>query len=122
VEGLLFGGCIEVLEFLKGTTYWPEEEFWNDKILFLETSEEKPSPRQVGYMLRNYGIQGVFSRIRGLLIARPKDYTLKEKDELKETVIKILMDEFHVTDIPIVFNVDFGHTDPKLIIVIKICN
>lgn len=116
VEGMLFGGCIEVLEFLKGTKYWPSEEFWNNKILFLESSEEKPSPRQIGYMLRNYGVQGVLGRINGLLIARPKDYTLEEKVELKDTVLKILKDEFHVCDIPVVFNVDFGHTDPKLVL------
>ncbi len=120
-EGMLFGGCIEVLEFLKGTKYWPEDEFWNNKILFLESSEEKPSPRQVGYMLRNYGIQGVLSRINGLIIARPKDYTLEEKDELKETVMRVLKDEFHVYDIPVVFNVDFGHTDPKLVLPMGCC-
>jgi muramoyltetrapeptide carboxypeptidase LdcA involved in peptidoglycan recycling len=41
-SGFLYGGCIEVLEFMKGTDFWPQKDFWNGKILFLETSEEKP--------------------------------------------------------------------------------
>ena len=56
-EGQLFGGCIEVLEFMKGTDFWPIKDFWNNKILFLETSECKPTIEQVKWMLRNYGIQ-----------------------------------------------------------------
>ena len=42
-EGELAGGCIEVLEMLKGTEFWPKVEFWQGKILVLETSEEKPT-------------------------------------------------------------------------------
>lgn len=116
VEGFLWGGCIEVLEFLKGTKYWPNSDFWNDKILFLETSEDKPSPDNVGYMLRNYGTQGILNKINGIIIARPKDYTLEEKDELKKIIKDILQIEFNCQDIPVVMNVDFGHTDPKLIL------
>lgn len=57
IQGQLFGGCIEVLELMKGTDFWPDKNFWNGKILFFETSEEKPSVDRVRYMLRNYGIQ-----------------------------------------------------------------
>ena len=42
VTGELYGGCIEVLESLNGTDFWPEKEFWNGKVLFFETSEENP--------------------------------------------------------------------------------
>jgi len=41
VQGRLIGGCIEVLEFAKGTEIWPEQKHWKDSILFFETSEEK---------------------------------------------------------------------------------
>jgi muramoyltetrapeptide carboxypeptidase LdcA involved in peptidoglycan recycling len=115
-EGYLWGGCIEVLEFLKSTDYWPEKHFWNDKILFFETSEEKPSPNEVGYMLRNYGMQGIFQKVKGVLFGRPKDYSDEEKKELDELVHRIVKDEFYAPDVPIVMNVDFGHTDPKLIL------
>lgn len=115
-KGRLWGGCIEVLEFLKGTDYWPEREFWDDKILFFETSEEKPLPNNVGYMLRNYGIQGILERVKGIMFGRPKDYTEKERQELYTIVRNIMEREFNVTKIPVVMNVDFGHTDPKIIL------
>lgn len=116
VRGKLWGGCIEVLEFLKGTDYWPDRDFWNDKILFFETSEEKPLPDNVGYMLRNYGIQGILEKVKGIIFGRPKDYSDEEKQELNNLVLDILKKEFNVTDIPVVMNVDFGHTDPKIIL------
>ncbi len=115
-RGRLWGGCIEVLEFLKSTDYWPERSFWQDKILCLEASEEAPPPRNVGYMLRNYGIQGVFGQIRGLLIGRPQNYTAAQKQEMEQLVGEIVGDEFHAGDLPVAVNVDFGHTDPKLIL------
>ena len=40
VKGELIGGCVDVLEFLKGTDFWFSESDWDGKILFLETSEE----------------------------------------------------------------------------------
>ncbi len=115
-QGRLWGGCIEVLEFLKSTKYWPEEDFWNDKILFFETSEEKPLPHIVGYMLRNYGIQGIFNRVKGVIFGRPKDYSNDEKKILNNIVLSIIKNEFKSKGLPIVMNVDFGHTDPKVIL------
>ena len=52
VQGKLFGGCLEVLEMLKGTELWPSDNFWSDKILFLETSELCPSLEWVAGALR----------------------------------------------------------------------
>lgn len=116
VSGELFGGCLEVLEFLKGTSYWPQPAFWQGKILFLEISEEKPTPTQVKYMLRNYGIQGVFDGIQGVLFGRPRDYTQEEKETLTEGIRAVIATEFGRPDLPVVLNMDFGHTDPQFIL------
>lgn len=115
-RGRLFGGCIEVLEFMKGTEFWPEPSFWDGRVLFLETSEDKPSPAQVGYMLRNYGMQGIFDRISGLLIARPYEYSDAEKVELRKVVARIAAEEFGRPELPIVTDMDFGHDQPQLIL------
>jgi muramoyltetrapeptide carboxypeptidase LdcA involved in peptidoglycan recycling len=115
VQGYLWGGCIEVLEFMKSTDYWPEKHFWVEKILFFETSEEKPTPEQVGYMLRNYGMQGILNKVNGVIFGRAKDYSVEEKLRLNKTILSIVKDEFE-SDIPIVVDFDFGHTDPKLIL------
>ena len=115
VQGELFGGCIEVFEFMKGTKYWPEEEFWKGKILFFETSEEKPSPSQVKYMLRNYCVQGIMENINGILFGRARDYTIAEKEELDKEIFSVIQKEFGYSDLPVVTNMDFGHTDPQFI-------
>lgn len=115
VRGHLFGGCIEVLEFLKGTQYYPQPEFWDNKILFFETSEEVPSISNVKYFLRNYGMQGVFERISGILFARARDYSDDDKHALVEMIRTVLSVEFNQPDLPVVANLDFGHTDPQWI-------
>ena len=119
-QGETFGGCIEVLEWLKGSPYWPTPEFWHGKILFLETSEEKPSITDVTRWLRSYGIQDVFRKVAGVLIGRARDYTLSEQIALDVAVLQVIHHEFGATTIPIVTNVDFGHTDPQFIIPIGI--
>lgn len=114
-QGELFGGCMEVLEMMKATDFWPPCEFWNGKILLLETSEAKPSLHQVDHVLRNYGMQGVFDRINGLIFARARDYSDDEKIKLEEKLVSVVAKEFGRPDLPIIANVDFGHTDPQLV-------
>lgn len=115
VEGELFGGCIEVLEGLKSTNFWPSPNFWNGKILFFETRETKPLVYWVQWMLRNYGMQGIFEKISALLFGRPNDYTDEEKDKLYITIKDVVAKEFGRPDLPIITNMDFGHTDPHLV-------
>lgn len=111
-KGRLWGGCFEVLEMLKGTRFWPTEDFWDGRVLFVETSEEKPSPRQVMYWLRNYGAQGVFTRASALWIGRAKDYTAAENAELRRVVKGVVSEEWGGS-LPVVMDLDFGHTDPR---------
>lgn len=115
-EGRLFGGCIEVLEFLKGTRFWPPLDLFAGAILFLETSEESPPPSVVKRWLRNYGTQGILDRIAGLLVGRPHGYSAEQRDELDAVVLRVVRDEFGRTDLPVVSRMDFGHTDPQLIL------
>ncbi len=114
-SGELWGGCIEVLEFMKGTEFWPNIEYFNNKILMFETSEEKPSPSNVSYMIRNYASQGILNRVSGVIFARCKDYSEDEYNELKELIKKIIDIELKI-DLPVIFNLEFGHTDPKWIL------
>jgi len=115
-RGQLWGGCFEVLEMLKGSRFWPGSDFWAGKVLFLETSEEKPLPKQVVYWLRNYGLQGVFGQLAALWMGRPKDYTSEQRAELRRVVQGVVAEEWGATDVPIVMDLDFGHTDPRWIV------
>lgn len=109
-NGPLIGGCIEVLEMLKETAIWPSADEWQNKILFLETSEDKPSPEYVEYWLRNYGSQGILQKINGILFAKPYDNLFYE--EYKEVILKVIRDELRLIDLPILYNMNFGHTAP----------
>ncbi|AUD64051.1 LD-carboxypeptidase [Tenericutes bacterium MO-XQ] len=114
VRGRLIGGCIEVLEMIKGTTLWPSLNEWNDTILFLETSEEKPTPDYIEYWLRNYGAIGILDRIKGIVIGKP--FEMKYYDEYKQSILKIVRDEYKLKDLPILYNLNFGHTAPMITI------
>ena len=115
-RGRLFGGNVEVLEWLRGTSYWPTADFWNEKILFLETSEEQPHRSYVRRWLRTFGVSGGLDRIKGLLIGRARDYSQDEKEKLDQNIVEVVSREFDRSDLPIVSNMDFGHTDPQFIV------
>lgn len=113
--GEFYGGCIEVMEMLKATQYFPEISFFDDKILFFETSEDKPSPMHVGCMLRNYGSQGILHKINGIVFGRCYGYTYQEFLQLKQIVFDIVRKELKL-NLNIAFNLNIGHTDPQWII------
>jgi muramoyltetrapeptide carboxypeptidase LdcA involved in peptidoglycan recycling len=116
VTGELFGGCLEVLDWIRGTDVWPVIGDWTGRLLFTEPSEEIPSPIQVERMLRSFGVLGVFERIAGILVGRARDQSSEQKASLEATFRSVVGGEFGRPDLPIVANLDFGHTDPQWIL------
>lgn len=112
-EGRLIGGCMEVLEMLKGTRWWPEPELWQGAVIFLETSEDKPPPSQVEYWLRNYATQGILEHAAALLMARPRGYSDAMKAQLWQAIKKVLA-EIGREDMPVIADLDIGHTSPMM--------
>ena len=113
VQGRLFGGCIEVLEMAKGTTLWPDDAFFDDVILFFETSEEMPDPSYIKYWLRNYGAQGILHRVKGLIFGKP--YQEKHFDAYKEMILCVLA-EYDLPELPVLYNATFGHNQPMCVL------
>ena len=114
-KGVLWGGCVEVLEFMKGTKYWPvSESSWKDKILFFEVSDEGISESQVKWMLRNYGIQGALNISQAMIVGRFANMNDERRKAFESMVVDVVQKEFS-SNIPIIFNVDFGHTYPQQI-------
>lgn len=109
VEGFLLGGCLEVLQICNGTSIWPTLDEWKDKILLLETSDEKPTPDQLKYFMRNFGAQGIFDVIKGILVGKPAGETYYE--EYKD-VIKKMLKEHHAENLPVLYNINVGHAAP----------
>jgi muramoyltetrapeptide carboxypeptidase LdcA involved in peptidoglycan recycling len=114
VRGPLIGGCIEVLELIKGTELWPSKDLWDNSIIFFETSEEKPDPNYVKYWLRNYGSQGILQRANGIIFGKPYDNLYYE--EYKKVILTVVRDELKLVNLPILYNMNFGHTAPMITI------
>lgn len=123
VTGRLLGGCLESMyEVLIGGRYadqvkicsqyniFPSLEQWKNKIIFLETSEEQPTPEKVKEMLLKIKEQGVFEVVKGLIVGKPQDE--KYYNEYKEIYRSVLGD----VKLPIIYNVNFGHSSPRCIL------
>lgn len=111
IEGRLLGGCIELIEMVKGTDLWPADDRWDGAVFHLELSEQAPRPDQVRHWLRNYAAIGTFDRIGALLLSRPQHYSLRQVFELWSEVLTVLA-EAGRTEMPVVANLDYGHSSP----------
>ncbi len=116
VTGELFGGCLEVLDWLRGMSAWPVGDEWCGRLLFLDPSEEKPTPRQVARILRSFGAQGIFDQVTGVLVGRPRDHSAIERSALEAAIRGVIAEEFGRPDLPIIANLPFGHTDPQWVL------
>jgi muramoyltetrapeptide carboxypeptidase LdcA involved in peptidoglycan recycling len=122
VKGQLLGGCLESLaELVTGDRYqdekqvnekyqiFPTPDQWQDKILFTETSEERPSPERYAELLKVLESQKIFQKIKGIIHGKPQDETYY--NEYK----KILTQLAEKYDLPVVYNLNFGHSTPRMI-------
>lgn len=108
-QGKLLGGCLDVMNMIIGTSIWPDVNEWENKILFIETSEEKPSPDNVVYFLRHLVALGIMNKINGIIVGKPKDEVYY--DEYKKAFLKVIKEEENL-NLPILYNVNFGHSAP----------
>jgi muramoyltetrapeptide carboxypeptidase LdcA involved in peptidoglycan recycling len=116
-QGHLMGGCLEVLDFLRGTDFWPESTTWQNAILFLETSEEAPSPNVLKYILRSYASMRILHKLSGILFARPGgDISPDQFEDYDNVFHQVVTEEEGLSELPIITHMDFGHTDPMFIL------
>jgi muramoyltetrapeptide carboxypeptidase LdcA involved in peptidoglycan recycling len=106
ITGELLGGCIDVFPMINGTCIWPNRDEWKDKIMLLETSDEKMSPDYLLLYMRNLGAQGILNNIKGIIVGKPQDE--KYYEEYKEVYLKVLK-EFKCENLPIIYNINIGH-------------
>jgi muramoyltetrapeptide carboxypeptidase LdcA involved in peptidoglycan recycling len=107
-EGWLIGGCIESLCWhVKGSESWLNLD---GAVLFLETSEDAPSPAHVDAYLTDLENLGVFEQIRALVVGRPMSYGVEQTEELWQ----VTAERTAKSGIPVLGNVDCSHTDPML--------
>ncbi|MBD0419772.1 LD-carboxypeptidase [Streptomyces sp. TRM S81-3] len=125
VEGRGWGGCLEILGWLlMADREIADPAEYDGGVLLLETSEEMPSAAEVFRTLRNMGERGLLRRFSALLTGRPKTWSFDRPNgpeegaryaaEQREAVLRAM--RTYAPDTTIVFDVDFGHTDPQVVI------
>jgi muramoyltetrapeptide carboxypeptidase LdcA involved in peptidoglycan recycling len=122
-QGELLGGCLESLyDILTDSRYedekevceryglFPDKEEWRGKVLFIETCEEKPIPELFEREVALLKEKGVFDVVNGVLVGKPQDEAFYQ--EYKDILIKVIGNE----ELPIVYNVNFGHATPRCVL------
>jgi muramoyltetrapeptide carboxypeptidase LdcA involved in peptidoglycan recycling len=125
VEGIGWGGNIEVLSWLMmAGRAIPEPQDCMGGVLFLETSEELPAAAEVYRILRSMGERGLLGLFPAVLFGRPKAWSLEHHttseqktayvSDQHDAVLRALAE--YAPDTMVVLDVDFGHTDPQLVL------
>ncbi len=122
-SGKILGGCIDSMyDMFNGDRYgdmpvlcrkyrlFPEAEDWKERILLLETSEEKPTPGQYQQALEYLKSAGVFDMVSGVLVGKPMDEAYSE--EYRQLLIQVI----DRPELPIVYNLNVGHAKPRCIV------
>lgn len=124
-EGILWGGCVESLIVQSSTAkYLPKDEDIEGTVLFLETAEDIPEHWVIEYLLTGFGERGWLNKFQAVLVGRPKawefdkqnseEQKIEYSNKQRATVIRVVR-QYNST-IPIVQNLDFGHTDPQVVL------
>jgi muramoyltetrapeptide carboxypeptidase LdcA involved in peptidoglycan recycling len=125
VEGLTWGGNLEILSWLlMADREIRPTEAYEGMVLLIETSEELPTATEVYRILRNMGERGLLGRFAGVLVGRAKAWSFERPNtpdrkavfakEQREAVLRALAT--YNPGALAVFDVDFGHTDPQVVI------
>jgi len=105
-SGTIFGANLCTFNLLQGTEYFPNLE---DSILFIEDDDES-LPHTFDRDLQSLIHQPGFENVKGIVIGRFQ----KASNMMDELLIKIIKTKKELDKLPVIANVDFGHTDPKI--------
>ena len=103
-NGIVLGGCIEALERIRGTEYFPN---FKDAILILETVDEKFDEKKWRSIIIDYSNIGIFKNIKGIIIGQ-KQWNNDEVDKLSTMLIEATKEN----KVPIIYGFPFGHISP----------
>ncbi len=87
----------------------PKAVTWQDKILFIETSEEKPNPATFKTMLAALDTHGMLKYVKAIIVGKPQDECYYEAYK------PILLELTETYQTPILYNVNIGHAVPRAI-------
>ena len=105
--GTILGANLCTFNLLQGTEYFPE--FPKNTILFLEDDEISNAvtfDRDLQSVIHQPG----FENVKGVVVGRFQ----KVSQVVDNLLIQIIKTKKELDNLPIIANVDFGHTDPKI--------
>lgn len=106
--GRLIGGNLGTINSLIGTPWSPTID--EPILFFIEATEAEAYLPRLERYLTHLCHAGWFDNVVGLLVGRIPDAQEVEGVTLKDMVLSVLDD----TDIPIIADIDLGHTDPLI--------
>ena len=105
-SGTIIGANLCTLNLLQGTEYFPSLA---NSVLFIEDDEES-LPHTFDRDLQSLIHLPDFKDVKGIVIGRFQ----KASEITNEILIKIIKSKKELDNLPVIANVDFGHTDPKI--------
>ena len=110
-RGRLIGGRMSVVEELKDTMVFPSAAEFEDTILFFEVVSW--APEHVAKALEDYHTRGILQGVRGILFGKPYN---ENHYELYRSTLTDTLQKLGYRDMPVFYNMSFGHNDPKFLI------
>lgn len=120
VTGRLLGGCIDSFDDLLTTNRYPDEATiakkyqlvppasdWQDKILFIETSNECPTPEKFAGMLAQLKRVGILGAVVAIVMGKPQD------EQYYDAYKPLLLAATKPFQTAILYNANFGHAYPR---------
>jgi len=111
--GRLFGGHTGLME-LNGTLIEISAADFEDTIFFIEDIAQFFSPKQLVDFIDWLGNIGALQRLKGVLIGKLCSY--ESFDDHRKAIMHVIHDKYKLFDIPIIANMNFGHTSPMCIL------
>ncbi|MEU5517965.1 S66 peptidase family protein [Streptomyces griseoaurantiacus] len=111
-EGRLFGGLLNRLVLLQATPFAPAPELFDGAVLFWEELQRPVS--RIWNDLHTLRLSGVLDRIAGMVVGIPMEVTAHESGGQRADLRDVVLDVLGDRDLPVLAQVDFGHTSPNL--------
>ena len=105
-QGTILGSNLCTLNLLQGTEYFPD---LNDSVLFLE-DDDVSLFNEFDRNLQSLIHLPRFSGVKGIILGRFQ----KASQMTNEKLVRIIKTKKELNSIPVLANVDFGHTEPKI--------
>lgn len=107
-QGILLGGNLSLVVSLLGTSYIPK---FDRSILFLEEVEEKPY--RIDRFFAQMKLAKIFDKVSGIILCNFTDCEETDLNKKSLTLNDVIGDYFEKLNKPVVYNLVYGHINPK---------